>query len=87
MSSSLLIRRGWSAALPALIYSVEGTGSPGSPADFFIETMHFIAEARILVALIGYRARISPSYGGLGLAWLGLGFALKAEASLAAGMG
>lgn len=86
MSNSLLIRRGWWAALisgaawalsalPALIFSVEGTGSPGSPADFFIETMHFIAEAFILVALIGYRARMPATSGRLGQAGFWIAFA------------
>src|SRR5688572_4769221 len=79
MSSFLVIRRGWQAAivsgiawalsaLPALVFSVEGTGEPGSPVDFFIETLHFIAEGCILAALIGYRARLAQVYGRLGQA-------------------
>ncbi len=62
------------SALPALVFSVEGTGETGSASDFFIETTHFIAEAGILFALFGFRARQIQVYGRLGEAGLVLAF-------------
>jgi len=62
------------SSIPALVFSVEGTGETGSASDFFIETMHFIAEACILLALPAYRARQMQGYGRLGEAGYVLAF-------------
>ena len=85
MSSSDLVRWGGLAAIVAgvawavsgivhfaMVYPQAGTGPTGSISDYLIEGAHAVAEAGMLGALIGLRARQGPWYG-----WLGaVGFAL-----------
>jgi hypothetical protein len=85
MVSSDLVRRGGLAAVLAgaawavsgvvhfaMVYPEAGTGPTGSVSDYLIEGAHAVAEAGMLGALLGLRARQAPAYG-----WLGtLGFAL-----------
>jgi hypothetical protein len=56
----------------AMVYPDTGTGPTGSISDYLIEGAHAVAEAGMLGALLGLRARQAPRYG-----WLGaVGFAL-----------
>lgn len=56
----------------ALVYPEAGTGPTGSVSDYLIESTHAVAEAGMLGALLGLRARQVSAYG-----WLGaVGFAL-----------
>lgn len=56
-----------------LVFPEAGTGPTGSLSDYLIEGAHAVAEAGMLVALLGLRARQAPAYG-----WLGtVGFALS----------
>jgi len=56
-----------------LVFPEAGTGPTGSLSDYLIEGAHAVAEAGMLVALLGLRARQTPAYG-----WLGtVGFALS----------
>ena len=56
----------------AMVYPDAGTGPSGSISDYLIEGAHAVAEAGMLGALLGLRARQTPRYG-----WLGtVGFAL-----------
>ncbi len=56
----------------AMVYPEAGTGPTGSISDYLIEGAHAVAEAGMLGALIGLRARQGPWYG-----WLGtVGFAV-----------
>jgi hypothetical protein len=85
MSSSDLVRWGGLAGILAgvawvvsgivhfaMVYPEAGTGPTGSISDYLIEGAHAVAEAGMLGALIGLRARQGPWYG-----WLGaVGFAL-----------
>jgi hypothetical protein len=85
MSSSDLVRWGGLAGILAgvawalsgivhfaLVYPQAGTGPTGSLSDYLIESAHAVAEAGMLVALLGLRARQGPWYG-----WLGtVGFAV-----------
>lgn len=89
MSYSELIRWGGLAAMLAgvawassgifhfaLVYPAEGTGPMDELPAYLIEFAHAIAEAAMLVALLGLRARQAPAYGSLGkvgfvLAFLG----------------
>jgi hypothetical protein len=85
MSSSDLVRWGGLAGILAglawavsgivhfaLVYPEAGTGPTGSLSDYLIEGAHAVAEAGMLGALLGLRARQAPRYG-----WLGaVGFAL-----------
>ncbi len=50
----------------AMVYPEEGTGATGSISDYLIEGAHAVAEAGILGALLGLRARQAPRYGWLG---------------------
>ena len=55
-----------------MVYPEAGTGPTGSISDYLIEGAHAVAEAGMLGALLGLRARQVPRYG-----WLGtVGFAL-----------
>jgi len=85
MASSDLVRWGGLAAIVAgvawavsgivhfaMVYPEAGTGPTGSISDYLIEGAHAVAEAGMLGALLGLRARQAPRYG-----WLGaVGFAL-----------
>jgi hypothetical protein len=85
MASSDLVRWGWLAGIVAgvawavsgivhftMVYPEAGTGPTGSISDYLIEGAHAVAEAGMLGALLGLRARQVPRYG-----WLGtVGFAL-----------
>jgi len=56
----------------AMVYPQAGTGATGSLSDYLIESAHAVAEAGMVGALLGLRARQAPRYG-----WLGaVGFAL-----------
>jgi hypothetical protein len=56
----------------AMVYPDAGTGPTGSLSDYLIEGAHAVAEAGMLGAPLGLRARQTPRYG-----WLGaVGFAL-----------
>jgi hypothetical protein len=52
----------------AMVYPDAGTGPTGSLSDYLIEGAHAVAEASMLGALLGLRARQTPSYGRLGAA-------------------
>jgi len=85
MSSSDLVRWGGLAGILAgaawalsgiihfaMVYPQAGTGPTGSLSDYLIESAHAVAEAGMLGALLGLRARQGPWYG-----WLGaVGFAV-----------
>ncbi|MDP8948308.1 MAG: hypothetical protein M3N09_09470 [Actinomycetota bacterium] len=52
----------------ALVYPEAGAGPLGSTAMYLIESAHAVAEAGMLGALLGLRARQAPRYGRLGKA-------------------
>src|SRR5918992_942975 len=52
----------------ALVYPQAGTGPTGSLSDYLIEGAHAVAEAGMVGALLGLRARQAPAYGRLGMA-------------------
>src|SRR3712207_7624490 len=52
----------------AMVYPEAGTGPTGSLSDYLIEGAHAVAEAGMVVALLGLRARQAPAYGRLGMA-------------------
>ena len=52
----------------AMVYPEAGTGSTGSLSDYLIEGAHAVAEAGMVGALLGLRARQVPAYGRLGMA-------------------
>src|SRR5918998_529769 len=61
----------------AMVYPDTGTGPTGSISDYLIEGAHAVAEAGMLGALLGLRARQAPRYG-----WLGaVGFVLASLGS------
>lgn len=81
MKSSDFIRWGGLAALLAgvawaasgivhfvMVYPEAGAGPLGSTAMYLIESAHAVAEAGMLGALLGLRARQAPAYGRLGTA-------------------
>jgi hypothetical protein len=95
MSSSDLVRWGGLAGILAgvawavsgivhfaLVYPEAGTGPTGSLSDYLIESAHAVAEAGMLGALLGLRARQTPAYGRLGMA--GFVLALLGSALLCA---
>lgn len=58
----------------ALVYPEAGTGPTGSVSDHLIEGAHAVAEAGMLGALLGLRARQVSAYGWLGAAGFALAF-------------
>ena len=87
MKSSDIIRWGGLAAMLAgvawaasgivhfaLVYPEAGAGPLGSTAMYLIESAHAVAEAAMLGALLGLRARQAPAYGRLGTAGFALAF-------------
>ncbi len=50
----------------AMVYPEAGTGPTGSLSDYLIEGAHAVAEAGMVGALLGLRARQGPWYGWLG---------------------
>jgi hypothetical protein len=81
MPSSDLIRWGGLAAMLGgvawavsgivhfvLVYPAAGTGPLNSTSTYLIESAHAVAEAGMLRALLGLRARQAPAYGRLGAA-------------------
>jgi hypothetical protein len=58
----------------AMVYPQAGTGPTGSVSDHLIEIAHAVAEAGMLGALLGLRARKAPAYGRLGTAGFALAF-------------
>ena len=57
-----------------LVYPQAGTGPTGSVSDYLIEGAHAVAEAGMLGALLGLRARQVSAYGWLGAAGFALAF-------------
>jgi hypothetical protein len=51
----------------AMVYPEAGTGPTGSLSDYLIEGAHAVAEAGMVGALLGLRARQGPAYGRLGM--------------------
>lgn len=51
----------------AMVYPQAGTGPTGSLSDYLIESAHAVAEAGMLGAPLGLRARQAPAYGRLGM--------------------
>lgn len=62
------------SSIPALFFSIPQTGDPGSFADFYIETLHFLAEACILISLLGLRHGLSEALGKAGIAGIWVAF-------------
>lgn len=58
----------------AMVYPEAGTGPTGSISDYLIEGAHAVAEAGMLGALLGLRARQVSAYGWLGAAGFALAF-------------
>jgi hypothetical protein len=58
----------------AMVYPQAGTGPTGSLSDYLIEGAHAVAEAGMLGALIGLRARQGLWYGRLGAGGFALAF-------------
>ena len=58
----------------AMVYPQAGTGPTGSISDYLIEGAHAVAEAGMLGALLGLRARQAPRYGWLGVVGFFLAF-------------
>jgi hypothetical protein len=58
----------------AMVYPDAGTGPTGSISDYLIEGTHAVAEAGMLGALLGRRARQAPRYGWLGTVSFALAF-------------
>ena len=87
MSSSDLVRWGGLAGILAgvawavsgivhfvMVYPEAGTGPTGSLSDYLIESAHAVAEAGMVGALLGLRARQAPAYGWLGVVGFALAF-------------
>jgi hypothetical protein len=58
----------------AMVYPEAGTGPSGSISDYLIEGAHAVAEAGMLGALLGLRARQAQRYGWLGAVGFTLAF-------------
>ncbi len=58
----------------AMVYPEAGTGPTGSISDYLIEGAHAVAEAGMVGALLGLRARQARAYGWLGVVGLALAF-------------
>ncbi len=58
----------------AMVYPQAGTGPTGSLSNYLIESAHAVAEAGMVGALLGLRARQAPAYGRLGMVGFVLAF-------------